>query len=129
MENINPAQLNTIVLAFLGDAVYEEFIRKRLILEGRCSDHADLMHKEAVKYVRASAQADIINAILPELTEDETALVLRARNHKIATKPKNADVKTYKWATAFEALIGYLSLKNESSLLSLFIIALYYITF
>ena len=61
----------------------------------------------------ASAQADIIKRLFDELTEEEQKLVKRARNRKTATKAKNADPVTYKWATAFEALIGYLYLAGD----------------
>ncbi len=105
--------LNTIALAYLGDAVYEAFVRERLMRGGMITNHADRLHKAGVAYVCAAAQAKIMEALLPELTEEETALVMRARNHKIATKPKNADPMEYKWATAFEALIGALHLSGE----------------
>lgn len=105
---------STIALAFLGDAVYELFIRER-VMRGSVSQtsHADRLHKAAVAYVKAGAQALAMQAMLQELTEEEQTLVKRARNHRIATKPKNADAVTYKWATAFEALIGWLWLGED----------------
>lgn len=105
---------STIALAFLGDSVYEVFVRERLMRAGSASNsHADRLHRAAVRYVCAAAQAKAILALMDSLTEEEQALVKRARNHKIATKPKNADAVTYKWATAFEALIGWLWLRDE----------------
>ncbi|MEL7655608.1 MAG: ribonuclease III domain-containing protein, partial [Bacillota bacterium] len=75
--------------------------------------NADLLHKAAVRFVRADAQAYALKTIMEELTEEEQALVKRARNKKISTKPKNADPVVYKWATAFEALIGFLYLSQN----------------
>ena len=111
--NEDPRTMNPIALAFLGDALYEVYVRERLIASGRCSGRADRMHRQAVVFVRASAQAGAAKALMPELSEAEQKLVLRARNHRIATKPKNADAVSYKWATAFEALLGYLKLSGE----------------
>jgi ribonuclease-3 family protein len=74
---------------------------------------ADRLHKAAVKYVRAEAQAEAVKRLLDSLSEEEISLVKRARNKRSATKPKNADPVSYKWATAFEALIGYLYLSGN----------------
>lgn len=103
---------NTTVLAYVGDAVYELYIRRHVFALGEI--HADRLHQAAVKYVRAEAQADAVKALTDDLTEDEVLLVKRARNKKITSKPKNADPVIYKWATAFEALIGYLYLSGNS---------------
>ena len=102
---------NSIALAFLGDAVYERFIRERILRHG--SVGADRMHREAVRYVKAAAQEQSLRALSDELTETEADVVRRARNHKITSKPKNADPVTYKMATAFEALLGYLYLNGQ----------------
>ena len=108
---IDPLKMNTTSLAYMGDAIYESFVRERVIKSGQV--HADRLHWSGVKYVCATAQAKAIKALLPSLSAEEDALVRRAKNHKIATKPKNADPITYKWATAFEALIGYLYLSGQ----------------
>jgi ribonuclease-3 family protein len=71
------------------------------------------MHREAVRYVKAAAQEQSLRALSDELTETEADVVRRARNHKITSKPKNADPVTYKMATAFEALLGYLYLDGQ----------------
>lgn len=105
------AYLNTTALAFLGDAVYETFIRSRVLETGEI--HADMLHRKAVRYVRAESQARALRKLLPMLTEEEMALVKRARNRKSASKPKNADPVAYKLATAFEALVGYLFLSHQ----------------
>ena len=113
MEYHNIAYMNTTVLAFLGDSVYETFIRSHVIRKGQVN--ADLLHRAAVRFVRADAQAYALKSMMEELTEEEQNLVKRARNKKISTKPKNADPVVYKWATAFEALIGFLYLSQEHS--------------
>lgn len=102
---------NSIALAFLGDAVYEKFIRERIVRTRAVG--ADRMHRAAVRYVKAAAQEKSLRTLLDNLTEDEQLLVRRARNHKITSKPKNADPLTYKMATAFEALLGYLYLDGQ----------------
>lgn len=111
-----PLQMNTTVLAYLGDAVYELYIRKHVIDTGKV--RADFLHRESVRYVRAGAQAKVIRTLLDSLPAEQQALVKRARNHKSATKPKNADPVEYKWATAFEALAGYLYLEDKQEELS-----------
>lgn len=105
------AYMNTTVLAFLGDSVYETFVRNHVIAKGQVN--ADLLHREAVRFVRADAQAFALKAMMDELSEEEQGLVKRARNKKISTKPKNADPVVYKWATAYEALIGFLYLSEN----------------
>lgn len=108
----NTLYMNTTVLAYLGDAVYEVYIRKHVIDTGQV--HADRLHHLAVRYVRAGAQARAIKEIFEELPPEQQALVKRARNKKSATKAKNADPVEYKWATAFEALVGYLYLEERT---------------
>jgi len=105
--------LNTTALAYIGDAVYEVYIRGRIIESGQIN--ADAMHKMSVRYVSAEAQSKILKKISDCLDEKEHDLVKRARNHKISSKPKNAGPVTYKLATAFEALIGYLYMTGDKS--------------
>lgn len=111
MDNRDVLYMNTTVLAFLGDTVYETYVRRHVIEKGRFS--ADLLHRAAVRFVKADAQAFALKAMMDGLTEEEQNLVKRARNKKISTKPKNADPVVYKWATAFEALVGYLYLSQD----------------
>ena len=95
----------------MGDAVYEQFIREHLLNK----DIADVkkLHRISTMYVSAPAQAKIIKSLFDDLTEEEQKLVKRARNRKFHTKAKNADPVTYKWATALEALLGYLYLSGD----------------
>ena len=119
-KQLNPRQINTTALAYIGDAVYEIYVREHVLAasgEASASSgkqkafgaHVDALHRRAIRYVRAEGQAKAIKAMLAEgfLTAEEEALVKRARNHKSASKPKNADAMDYKYATAFEALIGF----------------------
>ena len=105
-------RMNTTVLSWLGDAVYELRIREYLAASGKT--HADRLHRESVRYVKAAAQARVIKSVFDELSEDEQWLVKRARNRKPKTIPKNADLLDYKWASALEALIGYYHLTEQS---------------
>ena len=117
-----PEKTDVLALAFLGDAVWELAVRQRLLREGSAV-RADRLHRQAVRYVSAAPQAVAVKAMMDSgfFTEDEEALLRRAHNHKIATKPKNADPVTYKWATAFEALVGYYYLAGEKEKLDSFL--------
>ena len=110
-ENDRFFRENPSVLAFLGDAVYEVYVRKQIYEKGILSP--DRMNTAAIRYVRAEAQAAVYDALLSELSEKEQSVVRRAKNHKITSMPGNVDFMTYKKATAFEALIGYLDLIGE----------------
>jgi len=106
-----PELYNPLVLAYLGDAVYELYIRSYLV--SRSSFPAGELHKQAKKYVSASAQSGILGAIEGILTEEELAIYKRGRNSNSASSPKNADMAQYRRATGLEALIGYLYLKGN----------------
>ena len=106
IEKLN--EVNTTALAYMGDAVYEQAVREYILKKG--SDNVNSMHRLATDFVKASAQAKVIKTMFDELSESEQSLVRRARNRKYSTKARNADPVTYKWATAFEALVGYLYL-------------------
>ena len=107
---------NPLVLAYMGDAVYEVFIRNMLIERKKISVHK--LHVKSILYVKASAQAEVLHKIIEELNEDELSIVRRGRNAKSGTVPKNAKVIDYKYATAFEALIGYLYLTKRNDRLN-----------
>lgn len=106
-------EINTTALAFMGDAVYEIYVRRHVMESGQVN--ADRLHQMAVRYVRADGQAQAIKRMMRDnlLTEEETALVKRARNHRTTSKPRNADPVIYKLATAFEALLGWLYLEKR----------------
>ena len=97
--------MNVLVLAFVGDAAHTLFIRTKLC--GASDGKAGLLHKAAKEYVSAKGQAAAYDLIAPTFSEDESGICRRARNHHNKTVAKNADLATYKKATAFEALLGY----------------------
>jgi ribonuclease III family protein len=111
---IDAKQINALALAYMGDAVYEMYVRQLLLTKGRIKPNQ--LHRAATSYVSAKAQAAILRKLYEnnELTEEEQAIVKRGRNAKSGTTPKNTDVQTYKHSTAFEALIGYLFLLNRT---------------
>jgi len=108
---MNIQAMNTTALAYIGDAVFEVYVRKTVLGTGQ--SNTDKLHKMSVRYVKADGQAFALKAIMSNLTEQEQSLVKRARNRKITSKPQNADPVLYKLATAFEALVGYLYLSKE----------------
>lgn len=98
--------------AYVGDCVYELYIRTMLINKTKLKPHK--LHIETIKYVRAQSQAKFLKKIYEDLTEEEKDIVRRGRNAENHHLPKNCDVQDYMHSTAFEALIGYLYLtKNE----------------
>lgn len=101
-------QLSPLQLAYIGDAVYELLVRSYLISKKNIS--VNELHKEAIKFVKAKAQREILFSIEEDLTEEEWSIVKRGRNAKSGTVPKNADLQDYKYATGFEALFGFLYL-------------------
>lgn len=107
----NPELLNPLVLAYIGDAVYEVYIRVHISKNGL--NKTNTLHKAATSFVSAKAQASILDKIQDVLLEDEINIVRRGRNAHSNTIPKNATIADYKKATAFEALIGYLFLSKK----------------
>lgn len=105
--------INVITLAYMGDAVYEVYIRKSLIDKNIAL--VDDLQKVAINYVSAKSQSKILNLLIDKdvLTLEEMDVVKRGRNYKRASHPKNTDILTYKNSTGFEALIGYLYLNNN----------------
>ena len=112
-QTIKPLELNSLALAYMGDAVYEKYIRHHLLLKGAVKPH--LLHRESTRFVSAKAQNQIIHYFLDDnlLSEEEQGVVRRGRNAKSGSTPKNTDVQTYRYSTAFEALIGYLYLSDK----------------
>lgn len=103
--------LSPLVWAYVGDSVYEMFIRTNLINNSNAKPHK--LHIESIKYVKAKAQADILKKIQEDLTEEEKNIVRRGRNTENHHVAKNANVADYAQSTAFEALIGYLYLSKK----------------
>lgn len=104
--------LNPLVLAFVGDCIYELFIRTYLIDSNR-SMSAHKLHIKTISFVKAHSQSEIMKKLQEELTEDEYYIFKRGRNAKSGSVPKNADVQEYRIATGFEALMGYLYLTEQ----------------
>ena len=98
--------------AYVGDCVYELYIRTKLVEETKLKPHQ--LHIKSIQYVKAKAQAEILKNIYEELTEKEKDIVRRGRNAENHHLPKNANVQDYMYATAFEALIGYLYLTEQN---------------
>lgn len=105
-------QMSPLVWAYMGDAVYEKFIREYVIKQGLCKN--GLLHKKSIKYVSANGQVKILKRIEEKLTEEEQDIVRRGRNSNPHSHAKNADIVDYKYATGFEALIGYLYLTEQT---------------
>lgn len=106
-----PKQMSPLDLAFLGDCVYELFVREQLVSEAN-RPNRDL-HAAKVKLVNAEAQEAAMKVLLPLLTEEEEAVFRRGRNAHTHHTPKNMSSASYHAATGFEALFGYLYLKGE----------------
>ena len=100
-----------LTLAFIGEGIYDLIIRS--VVVGKGNSHVNNLHKRASSLVKAQSQSELIKALLPELTEEETAVYKRGRNAKSTTVAKNATISDYRRATGFEALIGYLYLEGQ----------------
>lgn len=112
-EKINVKTLSPLALAFVGDCVYEMFVREKLVCVKNCP--ANKLHKKSVEKVCCQAQAVVVEKILSILTEDELAIFKRGRNAHTNNIPKNATCEEYHKATGLEALVGYLYLTGETS--------------
>ncbi|MCD9026336.1 Mini-ribonuclease 3 [Cohnella sp. NL03-T5] len=99
-------QLSPVVLAYIGDAVFEIYVRQRLVAGNSRKPHE--LHRAATSYVCAAAQAKLLQSWMPLLTDEEADIVRRGRNTKSGQPPKNADPADYRHATALECLVGYL---------------------
>lgn len=110
---MNANEVNVLVLAYLGDTIYENYVRKFLVNKkiGNVND----LQKEAISYVSATKQAKYLTDMIESkfLTNEELDVVKRARNYKTTSHPKSCDIITYKYATGLEALIGYLDLLDN----------------
>lgn len=111
---MNVLEVNSLALAYLGDSIYESYIREYLIKKG--ISHVNDLQVESLNYVSAKSQARILKDLMDKnvFTEEELTIIKRARNTKSKSHPKSCDIITYQHATSLEALFGYLKLrKNE----------------
>ena len=110
-------QYSPLALAYIGDGVYELYVRTRVI-----DEHPTMplhkLHLQTVKYVKAQAQAKSIHTMLELLSDEEMAIFKRGRNAKSYTSAKNASITDYRHATGFEALIGYLYITKQTERLN-----------
>lgn len=110
-KEVDARAYSPLALAYIGDAVYDLVIRTVVVEHANRS--ANELHKSTVKFVKAEAQATMIEALAGVLTEEEELVYKRGRNAKPHSTAKNASVKDYRKATGFEALMGYLYLQNR----------------
>ncbi|KHE71337.1 Mini-ribonuclease 3 [Halobacillus sp. BBL2006] len=111
MENVK--QMKSLALAYMGDAVYELYVRNHLLETGAIKPQH--LHQTAVKFVSAVSQAKVVKHWQEEniLTEEEEGVLRRGRNAKSGSVPKSTDVQTYRYSTAFEAVVGFLYLSGQ----------------
>lgn len=116
-NNVNPPLLAPLTLAFMGDAVWEIYVRSRIV-----NEHPDMpvnkLNRHVIRFVKASGQCDAIHSIEEILTEDELSVYKRGRNAKSYTKAKNATLRDYRHATGFEALLGYVYITGNKERLT-----------
>ena len=115
LPDVDPHLIKPIELAYIGDAVFSLYVRKRLL---PVSGHVQVLHDLAARMVSAVMQAKAMDGIEPQLTEAEAVVVRRGRNTK-STVPKSATVREYRQGTAFEALMGWLYLTGETARLEI----------
>ena len=111
MDGKNPLEFSSLALAYIGDAVYEVYVRAYLLEGGNIP--VKELHKRSIGYVCAGAQSNIVHKLEEHLTEEETAVYKRGRNAHSNTSAKNAGIVDYRHATGFEALIGYLFISKR----------------
>lgn len=111
LQDVDPRSYSPLVLAYIGDAVYELLIRTRVINQG--SMQVNKMHKKSASLVKAETQANLIKVLMEGLTPEELAVYKRGRNAKAVTMAKHATMIDYRMATGFEALVGYLYLSEQ----------------
>ena len=111
IDKNNLKLISPLVLAYVGDAVFEVYIRTKVVNDGFIK--TSKLHTLATGFVKAKAQADAVDRIYERLTEEEQDIIRRGRNANSKTIPKNAEIADYKKATALEALIGYLFLSEN----------------
>lgn len=119
LQDVDVCTYSPLVLAYIGDAVYELLIRTRVINQG--SMQVNKMHKKSASLVKAETQANLIKVLQEELTQEELAVYKRGRNAKSVTTAKHATMIDYRMATGFEALVGYLYLTGRMDRLLLLV--------
>ena len=115
-EEVDINLLSPLTWAYVGDSVYELFIRCHLVNNSKLKPHK--LHVESISFVKAKAQADILKRIFDDLSDEEKEIVRRGRNAENHHLPKNADPEDYMYATAFEGLIGFLYLTRKDERLN-----------
>lgn len=113
MEKQKVNNMNPLTWAYIGDAVYELYVREKLLEKATVKPNK--LHVEAIKIVKASAQSEILKKIENELSEEEKNIVRRTRNCKSYHLPKNSNINEYMYASALEGLIGYLYLIGDNN--------------
>jgi len=104
--------LSPLVLAYIGDSIYDLYVRTYLVANG--GRKVGNLHRSSIGYVKAGSQCSTLDRIFDILTDAEKQIVKRGRNANPSTVPKNADITEYRYATGFEALLGYLFLKKKT---------------
>ena len=111
-EEVDINQLSPLTWAYIGDCIFELYIRTKLVNETKLKPHE--LHIKAISYVKAKAQAEMLQKIYENLTVEEQDIVRRGRNAENHHLPKNANIQEYMYSTAFEALLGYLFLTKKT---------------
>ncbi len=111
-SDIKPKEYSPLVLAYIGDSVFDMLVRTMLIREANCP--VNKLHKMAKEYVSAVSQAKMFDRLMEAVNEEEKTILKRGRNAKSFTKAKNASVTAYRHATGLEALFGYLYLSGKN---------------
>ncbi|WP_163582585.1 Mini-ribonuclease 3 [Gracilibacillus saliphilus] len=121
MTKQQPREMKSLALAYMGDVIYEKYVREYLICMGTVK--VQQLHQHAVRFVKATSQAKVVHHWIEtnQLTTEELAVVKRGRNAKSGSVPKNTSVQAYRYSTAFEALIGFLYLDQQHERLELLI--------
>ena len=111
LHDVDLREYSPLVLAYIGDDVYDLIVRTVLVKNRNMQ--VNKLHRQASKQVKASAQAEVVDKIMPLLTQEEVQIYKRGRNAHSYTKAKNATTLDYRKATGLEALMGYLYLKKD----------------
>lgn len=110
-SSVDVRTVSPLTLAYIGDGVYELVVRT--VVVGRTNTRAGLLHRQASQLVKAQAQSEMMDILMPHLTAEEESFFKRGRNAKSPTSAKNASINDYRRATGFEAMIGYLYLTDQ----------------